>query len=109
LPWGPSLARAREVYTKCIRNAIAYRASSFHQPTAPRGTSKLRGLAKALSKAQNRSLRIVVGAYQTAPVRCLETEAWVPPLDLYLNKRLADFKDRLQEKALQTGKGPEAE
>jgi hypothetical protein len=51
----------------------------------------------------------VVGAYKKAPIRCLETEAWVPPLDLYLNKRLADFEDRLQEKVLQTGKGPEAE
>ena len=104
--WGPNLARAREVYTKCIRSAIAYGASSYHQPTAPGGASKPRGPAKALSKAQNRSLRIVVGAYKTAPTRCLETEAWVPPLDLYLNKRLADFEARLRKKALQTGAGP---
>jgi hypothetical protein len=51
----------------------------------------------------------VVGAYKTAPIRCLETEAWVPPLDLYLNKRLADFENRLQKQALQSGAGPEAE
>ena len=51
----------------------------------------------------------MVGAYKTAPTRCLETEAWVPPLDLYLNKRLADFEGRLQKKALQTGAGLEAE
>ena len=107
--WGPSLARAREVYTKCIRSAIAYGASSYHQPTAPGGTSKPTGPVKTLSKAQNRSLRIVVGAYKTAPTRCLETEAWVPPLDLYLNKRLADFEGRLQERVLHTGEGPEAE
>ena len=31
--WGPSLARAREVYTKYIRSAIAYGASSFYTPT----------------------------------------------------------------------------
>jgi hypothetical protein len=98
--WGPSLARAREVYTKCIRSAIAYGASSYHQPTAPGSTYKPKGPAKALSKAQNRSLRIVVGAYKTAPTRCLETEAWVPPLDLYLNKRLADFEERLRKKTL---------
>ncbi len=101
--WGPSLSRAREVYTKCIRSAIAYGASSYHQPTAPGGISKLKRPAKALIKAQNRSLRIVVGAYKTAPTRCLETEAWVPPLDLYLNKRLADFEARLQSRVLQTG------
>ena len=104
--WGPSLARAREVYVKCIRSAIAYGASSYHQPTASGGASKPRGPAKTLSKAQNRSLRIVVGAYKTAPTRCLETEAWVPPLDLYLNKRLADFEARLRKKALRIGTGP---
>ena len=49
----------------------------------------------------------MVGAYKTAPTRCLETEAWVPPLDLYLNKRLADFEARLRKKALQVGAGGE--
>jgi hypothetical protein len=51
----------------------------------------------------------VVGAYKTAPIRCLETEAWVPPLDLYLNKRLANFESRLKKQALQLGAGPGAE
>ena len=51
----------------------------------------------------------MVGAYKTAPTRCLETEAWVPPLDLYLNKRLADFERRLRTPLLHTGRGPEAE
>jgi hypothetical protein len=90
--WGPGLIKAREVYTKCIRSAIAYGASSFHTPTAVGG--KPRGIVTSLSKAQNRSLRIVAGAYKATPVRCLETETWVPPLDLYLNKRLADFEAR---------------
>ena len=45
----------------------------------------------------DRSLRIVTGAYKSTPIRCLETEVGVPPLDLYLNKRLADFEKRLQE------------
>jgi hypothetical protein len=106
--WGPSLSRAREVYIKCIRSAIAYGASSFHQPTNPEATGPT-GPAKALSKAQNRSLRIVVGAYKTAPIRYLETEAWVPPLDLYLNKRLADFESRLKKQTLQSGAGPGTE
>ena len=33
----------------------------------------------------------------------------MPPLDLYLNKRLADFEARLRKKTLHTGEGPEAE
>ena len=48
--WGPSLARAREVYTKYIRSAIAYGASSYYQPTAP-GANKPKGPAKTLLKA----------------------------------------------------------
>ncbi len=96
--WGPGLARAREVYTKCIRSALAYGASSFHTPTAVDRSPE--GLAKRLAKAQNRSLRIVAGAYKSTSTRCLETEAWVPPLDLYFNKRLADFENRLQKLVL---------
>ena len=91
--WGPSLAKAREVYTKCIRSAIAYGASSYHTPTPPGGQPT--GPAKRLAKAQNRSLRIVAGAYKATPIRHLEIETWVPPLDLYLNKRLADFEARI--------------
>ena len=33
----------------------------------------------------------------------------MPPLDLYLNKRLADFESRLQKQVLQSGAGPGAE
>jgi len=91
--WGPGLVRAREVYTKCIRSAIAYGAASFHVPTQPE--DKPKGITERLYKAQNRSLRIVAGAYKATPIRSLETETWVPPLDLYLNKRLADFEARL--------------
>ena len=91
--WGPGLARCREVYTKCIRSAVAYGASSFHTPTPPAG--KPTGLAKHLAKAQNRSLRIVAGAYKATPLRYLKAEIWVPLLDLYFNKRLADFEDRI--------------
>ena len=58
------------------------------------------------SKAQNRSLRIVAGAYKATPIRHLETETFTPPLDLYLNKRLADFEQRLEKGVLETGQGP---
>ena len=91
--WGPALAKAREVYIKCIRSAIAYGASSFHKPTPIEGEPQ--GIARDLQKAQNRSLRIVAGAYKATPIRSLEAETTVPLLDLYLNKRLADFEDRL--------------
>jgi len=96
--WGPGLARAREVYTKCIRSAIAYGASSFHTPTPPGGNPR--------GPAQSRSLRVVTGAYKATPIHVLETEAWVPPLDLYLNKRLADFEARIRQPVLPGGRKP---
>ncbi|EAQ83172.1 hypothetical protein CHGG_10990 [Chaetomium globosum CBS 148.51] len=45
------------------------------------------------------------GPEQELAVRNLETETWVPPLDLYLNKRLADFENRLQQPDLDDGQG----
>ena len=103
--WGLGLAKAREVYTKCIRSALAYGASSFHIPTDVGGEPVKKGITKALGKAQNKSLRIVAGAFKSTPIRNLETETWVPPLDLYLNKRLADFENRLQQPNLDDGQG----
>ncbi|EAQ85238.1 hypothetical protein CHGG_09252 [Chaetomium globosum CBS 148.51] len=64
-----------------------------------------KGLVKSSEQEPSNSSR----AYKSAPIRCLETEAWVPPLDLYLNKRPTDFEGRLQKQALQSGAGPEAE
>ncbi|EAQ88673.1 hypothetical protein CHGG_05292 [Chaetomium globosum CBS 148.51] len=103
--WGMGLAKAREVYTKCIRSALAYGASSFHIPTDVGGEPVKKGITKALGKAQNKSLRIVAGAFKSTLIRNLETETWVPPLDLYLNKRLADFENRVQQPDLDDGQG----
>ena len=91
--WGCSLARAREIYTKVIRSLITYGASAFHTPSK---NNKPRGIARNLASAQSRCLRVVAGAYRATPVRSLETETYVPPIDLYLNKRLADFEERLE-------------
>ncbi|EAQ84238.1 hypothetical protein CHGG_10642 [Chaetomium globosum CBS 148.51] len=70
---------------------------AHHRFTSPRMWEAIKkGITKALGKAQNKSLRIVAGAFKSTPIRNLETETWVPPLDLYLNKRLADFENRFQ-------------
>ena len=47
----------------------------------------------------------MAGAYRATPIRHLETETYTPPLDLYLNQRLADFEQRLQQQALDAGQG----
>ena len=89
--WGCTLARAREVYTKVVRSAIAYGASAYHTPADPKRQAP-RGIAKPLTTTQSSCLRVVAGAFRATPIRSLETETWVPPLDLYLNRRVAEFK-----------------
>ena len=54
-----------------------------------------RGLVAKLLPTQNTCLRVITGAYKTTPIRVLETETYTPPLDLYLDKRLVAFRDRL--------------
>ena len=92
--WGCRLGQAREIYTKVVRSAIAYGASTFHTPTNTHG--KARGAARGLAREQSACLRIVLGAYKATPIRSLETQAAVPPLDIYLNERVARFEARLE-------------
>lgn len=92
--WGCTLARAREVYTKVIRSAIVYGAAAYHTPAPP--GSPARGIAAKMTKLQSACLRRVTGAYKATPTRALETETFVPPIDLYLNQRLAAFEARLE-------------
>ena len=42
----------------------------------------------------------MAGAYKATPTHNLEMETLVPPLDLYLNKRQADFKTQLTQLGL---------
>ena len=74
-----------------VRPALAYGAGIWHSP----GTDSARGLAAKLQPTQNKCLRVVAWAYRATPVRALETETYTPPLDLYLDGRLAAFRDRL--------------
>ncbi len=85
--WGASMLSARKVYQAVVRPAIAYGAPVWHQPTGPK--SKNKGLAGKLQVEQNKGLRTVLGAFKATPARKLETESYVPPLDLWLNGRVA--------------------
>jgi hypothetical protein len=39
----------------------------------------------------------VAGAYRATPIRSLETETFTPPIDLYLDSRLASFQKQLED------------
>jgi hypothetical protein len=52
--------------------------------------------ARQLSKYQNKCLRTVAGAYKATPTRILEVETYISPLDIYLDSRVAAFRQRLR-------------
>src|SRR5208337_1669020 len=85
--------RARELYTKVVRNAITYGVSAWYTPSRE---GEPRGIASRLFTKQSRCLRTVAGVYLTTPIYCLKREVDIPPLDIYLNKKVADFEARLQ-------------
>jgi hypothetical protein len=89
--WETSVPRARQVYAIVIRSVLAYEAPNWHNI---REGSK--GLSKALTPTQNKCLRIVAGAYKAIPTRYLESEIAMPPLDLYFDKWVANFEDRIE-------------
>lgn len=92
--WGITIGRAREVYTKVIRSALAYGASAYMDTTT--AVEKESTQIQRLAVAQSACLRVVTGAYRATPTHILETEAATPPLDLYLRERVAGFEARIQ-------------
>ncbi|TVY59574.1 putative RNA-directed DNA polymerase from transposon X-element, partial [Lachnellula suecica] len=95
--WGASLVRARLIYSSVIRPAITYGAPTWHEPS--KGKAIRVGLQA--QKAQNRALRTVTGAFKATPIRALEVEAYVPPMDLYLHDKIANFQQRLDNSPVQ--------
>ena len=91
--WGASFIRARQVYTAVVRPALTYGAAIWHTPTKNQSRTA-QGVAAKLRTIQNKCLRTVTGAYRATPISTLEVEAYVPPIDLFLDSRLAAFQAR---------------
>jgi|SRR5579862_451973 len=74
---------------------MVYGAPVWHVPsdTPAKGA---RGTAKNLQKHQQNCLRVVLGAFKSTAVTKLEIESYVPPLDLWLNGRVACYQARLE-------------
>ena len=77
------IGRSRGGYT-----TLGYGASEWH-----RQISKNR--AKALNDVQTECLRKVTGAFKATAAAVVETEAYVSPLDTWLNRRVAASEARL--------------
>ena len=92
------MPKARHIYQAIVHLALSYRVALWHQPIG--NTSKPKGLAAKLQKQQNQGLRTVLGAFKATPIRQLETESYVPPLDLWLNGRIARFQARMEHSGI---------
>src|ERR1700716_3345659 len=88
------MPKARHIYQAVVHSALSYRAALWHQPTGH--ASKPKGLAAKLQKQQNQGLQIVLGAFKATPIRQLETELYMPLLDLWLNGQIAHFQARIE-------------
>ncbi|CAJ2499827.1 Uu.00g026800.m01.CDS01 [Anthostomella pinea] len=94
--WGCSAARAQEVYTKVVRSAIAFGATAWHTPSEG---NQAQGLVKKMLTTQAACLRVMAGAFKATPRHLPETETGCPPLDAYLDMRVAAFKGRMYGEA----------
>jgi hypothetical protein len=74
--------------------AITFGANAWH--TTSDTPVRAKGVATKLTQIQNKCLRIVGGAYKSTPTRSLETETFVPPIDIQLDYIVARFQSRLQ-------------
>jgi Reverse transcriptase (RNA-dependent DNA polymerase) len=80
--WGPSFRQARQVYLSVVRPAITYASPIWYDPSTKSKT--LLKTAKA-EVVQNKALRNIAGAYKATATEVVESEVFVPPLNLYLD------------------------
>jgi len=74
------MPKARIIYQAVVCLALSYGAALWYKHTS--NASKPKGIAVRLQMQQNQGLRIVLGAFKATPICQLETESYVPPLDL---------------------------
>ncbi|PQE33417.1 reverse transcriptase protein [Rutstroemia sp. NJR-2017a WRK4] len=96
--WGASFAWSRQIYSSVVRPMLTYGAMLWHSPTE----GKAKGVAAKLRTVQNKCLRTIAGAYSATPIQALETGTFTPPIDLYLDSRIAAFQRRLQASPITT-------
>ena|SRR2546423_1341560 len=92
------MPKARHIYQAVVRPALSYRAALWHRHTG--NASKPQGIAAKLQKQQNQGLRTVLEAFKATPIRQLETESYVPLLDIWLNRRIARCQARMEQSGM---------
>jgi hypothetical protein len=79
--WGPSMRRARLIYSAAVRPAMMYGAQTWGTQD---GKAVKASVMRPLRMVQNKCLRRITGGYKRTPTAALEREADIQPLDLYI-------------------------
>jgi len=79
--WGPSMRKARLIYSAAVRPAMMYGAQAWGTQD---GKVAKASIMRPLKMVQNKCLRRITGAYKRTPTAALEREADIPPLDLHV-------------------------
>jgi hypothetical protein len=80
--WGYTLEAARTLYLSAVRPVLAFGALIWY----PYGLKQPKKLKEDLNSLQGKFLRAITGAYKATAKAALEVEAFVEPLDLYIEK-----------------------
>ena len=79
-----------------IRPALTYGLAIWNSPQSSLQVNEDMRLSKSLAAMlniiQNKCLRVMTKAYKTISIAVLGSEIFIPPLDLYLNAKLAQFR-----------------
>ncbi len=95
--WGATLPKARQLYLAIIRTSLTYGAVAWHRPNF-----QLKGCVRKLQQQQNVGLRIVLRTFKRCSIPQLHTDAYVPPLHLWLNGKVSLFHVRIEASGIRS-------
>jgi hypothetical protein len=91
--WGPAFRKCRLIHRTVISPALTFAAEITH---SPRGVGRKRPMVlDALQVMQNKSLRVVTGAFKATPIDVLHAEMEIQPLEVYLDELQAGTRCRM--------------
>ena len=92
--WGTTPNQLRQLYLQKTRPGISYACGVwFLTGTGTHARWRINnGLILKLEKFQNVELRRINGAYKSSPIQCLQKEAYVEPMEMYLERVATQFR-----------------
>ena len=97
------MLQACQIYTAVIQPSLTYEVIAWHhlqllQKTSAKPTSA--GITGKLAKQQNKCICLIAGVYKATLTSTVETEVFIPPLDLHLDSVIARAVKRMAENGM---------